>query len=62
MLRERVPDVDFLAFFPVYVADESLLRARQRECGVDMDCIERGFDCYEELSDTVRATRRSLGI
>ncbi|PPA62136.1 hypothetical protein BAW75_00535 [Micromonospora chalcea] len=61
VLRERVPDVDFLTF-PVYVADESLLRARQRECGVDMDCIERGFDCYEELSDTVRATRRSLGI
>ncbi|MGI5521701.1 hypothetical protein ACQEUX_12185 [Micromonospora sp. CA-259024] len=61
VLRERVPDVDYLTF-PVYVPDESLLRARQRECRVDMDCIEQGFDCYEELFDTVQATRRSLGI
>jgi hypothetical protein len=41
---------------------ESLMRARQRECEVDMDCIERGFDCYEELFATVQATRASLGI
>ncbi|MGW3614369.1 hypothetical protein ACWD6N_31695 [Micromonospora sp. NPDC005163] len=61
LLQERVPDVDFLTF-PVSMPEEPLMRARQRECGVDMDCIERGFDCYEELFATVQATRRSLGV
>jgi hypothetical protein len=56
---ERAPDLDPFAF-PVSIWNEPLLRARQRECGVDMDCIDRGFDCYEELLNTIDATRASL--
>src|SRR5687768_15700445 len=40
--------------------EQPLLRERQRECGVDMDRIERGFDCHEELLDAIAATRASL--
>jgi hypothetical protein len=36
------------------------LRERQRECGVDMECIERGADCQIELLDTIAAVRHSL--
>ncbi|MEV6811827.1 hypothetical protein [Micromonospora sp. NPDC051296] len=60
MLLERVPDLDPLAF-PVSMPEQPLLRARQRECGVDMTCIDRGFDCHEELLDAIAATRASLG-
>ncbi|MBG0566227.1 hypothetical protein [Actinoplanes aureus] len=60
MLLERMPDLDPLAF-PVSMPEQPLLRERQRECGVDMDRIERGFDCHEELLDAIAATRASLG-
>jgi len=59
VLLERTPDLDPFAF-PVSISHEPLLRARQRECGVDMDCIERGPDCHEELLDAIDATRASL--
>jgi hypothetical protein len=42
------------------LSNEPLLRARQQACGVDMDCIDRGFECYEELPDAIDATRASL--
>ncbi|MEO3742734.1 hypothetical protein ABGB21_16775 [Plantactinospora sp. B24E8] len=63
-LLER--DLDPLAF-PVSLVDEPLVRMRQRECGVDMARVElahgdEGFDCFEELSDIVQATRASLGV
>ncbi|PZV96495.1 hypothetical protein SAMN05443287_10613 [Micromonospora phaseoli] len=35
------------------------MRARQRKLGVDMDCIDQGFDCYEELFAEVQTTRAS---
>ncbi|MEV4423125.1 hypothetical protein AB0L40_24575 [Patulibacter sp. NPDC049589] len=59
MLLERMPDLDPLAF-PVSMPEQPLLRARQRECGVDTDCIERGFECQEELLDAIAAARASL--
>ncbi len=59
VLLERAPDLDPFAF-PVSISQRPLLRARQRECGVDMDCIGRGPDCHEELLDTIDATRASL--
>jgi hypothetical protein len=59
-IMERAPDLDPFAFPVSALSNELLLRARQRECGVDMDCIDRGFDCYEELLDTIDATRDSL--
>jgi hypothetical protein len=37
-----------------------LLRDRQRECGVDMECIERGADCQFELLDAIDAARAAL--
>ncbi|GAA4081493.1 hypothetical protein [Actinomadura miaoliensis] len=54
-------DLDPFAF-PVAPLKETPLRARQRECGVDMTCIDRGFDCHEELLDAIDATRASLGM
>lgn len=60
MLLERMPHLDPLAF-PVSMPEQPLLRDRQRECGVDMDCIERGFDCHETLLDEITATRAALG-
>lgn len=36
------------------------LRERQRECGVDMECIGRGGDCQLELLDDIAAVRASL--
>jgi hypothetical protein len=60
-LLERDSDLDPFAF-PVSVpyTQQPLLRARQRACGVDMDCIDRGPDCHEELLDAIDATRASL--
>jgi hypothetical protein len=61
-LVDRSPALDPFAFpVPVPYDHWPVLRARQRECGVDMDCIERGPDCHEELLDIVDATRESLG-
>jgi hypothetical protein len=59
LLVERSPELDPFAF-PVSISDEPLLRARQRECGVDMDRIQRG-EYHAELLDVIAATRRSLG-
>jgi hypothetical protein len=60
-LLPRVPELDPLAF-PVSMPEQPLLRERQRESGVDMECIDRGFDCYEELMEDIEATRASLGV
>lgn len=61
MLRQQAPDLGPVAF-PVDMSLEPLLRERQRECGVDLDCIDRGFACQEELQDAVDAVRASLGL
>jgi hypothetical protein len=45
---------------PVPPAHEPLLRSRQRECGVDMDCIDRGADCHKELLDLVGVALATL--
>jgi hypothetical protein len=44
----------------VSISSVPLLRTRQRECGVDMDCVDRGPDCHEELLDAIAATQASL--
>ena len=54
------PGLDPLAF-PVTPVEETLLRARQRECGVDMAIVEDGFPYTEELSDAIDAAKASLG-
>ena len=59
-LWQRAPDLDPVAF--PYDLPEPLLRERQRECGVDLDCIDRGFECWEELQGAVFAVRASLGL
>ncbi|MGC4793333.1 hypothetical protein ACLQ3H_04375 [Micromonospora saelicesensis] len=41
--------------------EETLLRARQRECGVNMAVVEDGFPYNEELSDAIDAVKASLG-
>ncbi|WP_406075306.1 hypothetical protein [Micromonospora sp. NBC_01638] len=38
----------------------TLLRARQRECGVNMAIVEDGFEHTEELSDAIDAAKASL--
>lgn len=60
-LLERAPDLDPFAFPISTISNEPLLRERQRECGVDMDCIERGPDCHEELLSAIENARASLG-
>lgn len=60
MIVERAPDLDPFAF-PESITDVSLLRARQRECGVDMDRIEDP-ETHSELGDAIDATRASLGL
>jgi hypothetical protein len=61
LLLEREPDLDPFAF-PVSVPYPRWprLRERQRECGVDMECIARGADCQFELLDAIDAARASL--
>ncbi|MEU1678970.1 hypothetical protein ABZ422_07745 [Micromonospora zamorensis] len=54
------PGLDPLAF-PVTPVEETLLRARQRECGVNMAIVEDGFPYNEELSDAIDAAKASLG-
>ncbi|WP_328650816.1 hypothetical protein OG598_21660 [Micromonospora sp. NBC_00330] len=56
----RVPGLDPLAF-PIAPVEETLLRARQRECGVDMAVVEDGFEHNEELLDAIDAAKASLG-
>ncbi|MEU8253701.1 hypothetical protein AB0C06_05475 [Micromonospora inaquosa] len=57
---DGVNGLDPLAF-PVAPVEETLLRARQRECGVDMAIVEDGFTYTEELSDAIDAAKASLG-
>jgi hypothetical protein len=56
-------DLDLFAF-PVSVplTHHPQLRARQRECGVDMDHIGRGAQRHEELLDAIAIARTSLGM
>ncbi|TNH22078.1 hypothetical protein FHG89_29930 [Micromonospora orduensis] len=53
------PGLDPLAF-PVAPIEETLLRARQRECGVDMTAVEDGFEYNEKLLDAIDAAKASL--
>ncbi|MGC4876355.1 hypothetical protein ACLQ26_08860 [Micromonospora sp. DT43] len=55
----RATELDPLAF-PVAPIEETLLRARQRECGVDMAAVEDGFEHSEELFDAIVAAKASL--
>jgi len=63
LLADRADELglDPLAF-PVSVPPTWFpqLRERQRECGVDMECIERGADCQNDLLDAIGAVRDSL--
>jgi hypothetical protein len=60
VLRQQAPDLDPMAF-PIDIP-EPLMRERQRACGVDLDCIDRGFECWQELTDDIFAVRASLGV
>ncbi|KOX09198.1 hypothetical protein ACWD6L_11285 [Micromonospora profundi] len=55
----KAQGLDPLAF-PVSPVQETLLRARQRECGVDMAAVEDGFEHSEELFDAIDAAKASL--
>ena len=48
--------------FDCVLSEYPLLRARQRECGVDLDCVERGFECQLELLDAIAAVRAGTGF
>ncbi len=62
LLIDRAAELDPVAFpEPVPPTWFPQLRERQRECGVDMECIERGADCQFELLDAIAAVRTSLG-
>ncbi|MFI7608534.1 hypothetical protein ACIBTV_25755 [Micromonospora sp. NPDC049366] len=56
---DRVPGLDPLAF-PEAPVEETLLRARQRECGVDIAVVEEGFPHQEELLDAIDVAKASL--
>jgi hypothetical protein len=61
MILERAPDLDPFAF-PVFISSylhEDLIRARQRECGVDTDRADQP-ECQLELGDAIAAARASL--
>ncbi|PZG23820.1 hypothetical protein C1I95_02780 [Micromonospora craterilacus] len=58
---DGVPGLDPLAF-PVAPVEETLLRARQRECGVNMAIVEEGFEYNEELLEAIDAAKASLGV
>jgi len=60
VLRERAPRLDFLAF-PIDIPP-SAMRERQREFGVDLDCIDRGPECQAEQQDAVDGVCASLGV
>ncbi|MET8230617.1 hypothetical protein ABZS77_08070 [Micromonospora sp. NPDC005298] len=60
VLRQRAPELDPLAF-PIDIPAPTM-RERQRECGVDLDCVDRGPECQQELEDDVDAVRASLGL
>ena len=59
-LLARSSELDPLAF-PISLSEYPLLRARQRECGVDLDCVERVFEGQLELLDAIAAVRAALG-
>ncbi|NBE79594.1 hypothetical protein [Micromonospora rubida] len=54
-----MPGLDPLAF-PVALTEKTLLRARQRECGVDVAVVEDAFAHHEELLDAIDAAKASL--
>ncbi|MEU5786146.1 hypothetical protein ABZ754_00265 [Micromonospora purpureochromogenes] len=61
VLLESATDLDPFAF-PVFLSlysHEDVIRARQRECGVDTDRVDQ-FDCHEELLDAICAAGASL--
>ena len=60
-LLERVPDLDPFAFPVDLLSHEPLLRTRQRECGVDMTCIDNTENCHDELRSEIEAALASLG-
>ncbi|GAB3954601.1 hypothetical protein [Micromonospora vulcania] len=56
---DAVAGLDPLAF-PVAPVQETLLRPRQRECGVDMAIVEDGFAHQEDLLDAIDVAQASL--
>jgi hypothetical protein len=60
VLWRQAPEVDPMAF--AMDVPEPLMRERQRECGVDLDYLDRGFESWEELTDAVLAVRASLAL
>ncbi|MGY0490180.1 hypothetical protein [Streptomyces sp. WG-D5] len=62
-LQREAPGLDPLAF-PIHLPDHPLTRARQIECGVDMDDVDedRAPEIMEELLDEIDAVRASLGL
>jgi hypothetical protein len=58
VLVEQAPGLDPFAF-PVPVTDEAALRARQRECVVDLGRIDRP-ESHRELQSAIAAARASL--
>lgn len=60
VLRQQAPDLDPLAF-PIDIP-APVMRERQQESGVDLDCIDRGLECQGELLDAVLAVQASLGL
>jgi hypothetical protein len=59
-LLEQATDLDPFAFPASLIPNEQRLRTRQQKCGVDMDCIDRGAECQEELLDAIDTARASL--
>jgi hypothetical protein len=61
-LGRSAPDVLNPVAFPVYLAGKPLLRERQRQCGVDMNCVDDdwAFDRHMELQDAVAAVRAAF--
>lgn len=57
---DGAPDLDPLAF-PVTPVDETLLHARQRECGASPVADDDGFEHQERLLDAIDAAKATLG-
>ena len=57
---DGAPDLDPLAF-PVTPVDETLLHARQRECGASPVVDDDGFEHQERLLDAIDAAKATLG-
>jgi hypothetical protein len=60
VLRQRAHDLDPMAF-PIDIP-APVMRERQRECGVDLDWLDRGFESLGEITKDIDAILASLGL